>query len=181
MKKIVLGMLLVMMIAVSAEARDMKPGTVKLSGATSASIFNTSTDINGDDAGDVDTFNLETDAIYFLTKNVGVGGGVFYENSDGDDFESETLVIGPTVAVDVPINPSLNFVADASVGYFKNEEDNIETDGLAWQLSAGVAMFPANYVSLNLTAGYMGLDGEGDYDLEASSYGLDFGVSVYFD
>ena len=48
MKKIMVGMLLVMMVAISAEAREMKQGTVKLSGAKNASFMNTTTDVNGE-------------------------------------------------------------------------------------------------------------------------------------
>lgn len=188
MKKIVLGMLLVMMVAVSAEAREMKPGTVKFSGATNASIMNTTTDINGEEADDTDSIELETSAVYFLNKNIGVGAGIAYENSDSDGFESTTIVIGPTLAVDVPINQSLNFIADATVAYFQNKMEfgngELDIDGFAWGASAGLAMFPAESVSLDITANYLALDGEesdSGTDFESSSFGLNLGVSVYFD
>lgn len=196
MKKIVLGLLLVM-IAVSVEAREIEPGTVKLSGATNASFFNTTVDIDGDEVTDSDTFSLEADAVYFLTKNIGVGGTVMFENEQtdfsaaagGGSEESTTLIIGPTVAVDVPLMESLNFIADASIGFFQMESEddlgkNLDADGLAWQLSAGVAMFPAKQVSLDLTAFYQALDGKdsvGDVDVEEASMGVNLGVSVYFD
>ena len=196
MKKIVLGLLLVM-IAVSVEAREIEPGTVRLSGATNASFFNTTVDIDGDEVTDSDTFSLEADAVYFLTKNIGVGGTVMFENEQtdfsaaagGGSEESTTLIIGPTVAVDVPLMESLNFIADASIGFFQMESEddlgkNLDADGLAWQLSAGVAMFPAKQVSLDLTAFYQALDGKdsvGDVDVEEASMGVNLGVSVYFD
>lgn len=196
MKKIVLGLLLVM-IAVSAEAREIEPGTVKLSGATNASFFNTTVDDDGEEITDSDTFSLEADAIYFLTKNIGVGGTVFFENEQtdfsaaigGGSEESTFTIIGPTVAVDVPIMESLNFIADATIGFFQMESEDefgkvLDADGLAWQLEAGVAMFPAKQVSLDLTAFYQTLDGEdsvGDVDFEAASAGVNLGVSVYFD
>lgn len=196
MKKIVLGLLLVM-IAVSAEAREIEPGAVKLSGATNASFFNTTVDDDGEEITDSDTFSLEADAIYFLTKNIGVGGTVFFENEQtdfsaaigGGSEESTFTIIGPTVAVDVPLLESLNFIADATIGFFQMESEDefgkvLDADGLAWQLEAGVAMFPAKQVSLDLTAFYQSLDGEdsvGDVDFEAASAGVNLGVSVYFD
>lgn len=196
MKKIVLGLLLVM-IAVSVEAREIEPGTVKLSGATNASFFNTTVDIDGEEVTDTDTFSLEADAVYFLTKNIGVGGTVMFENEQtdfsaatgGGSEESTTLIIGPTVAVDVPLMESLNFIADATIGFFQMESEddlgkNLDADGLAWELSAGVAMFPAKQVSLDLTAFYQALDGKdsvGDVDVEEASMGVNLGVSVYFD
>jgi len=196
MKKIVLGLLLVM-IAVSVEAREIEQGTVKLSGATNASFFNTTVDVDGDEVTDSDTFSLEVDAIYFFTKNIGVGGTVAFENEQtdfsaaagGGSEESTFTVIGPTVAVDVPLMESLNFIADATIGFFQMESEddfgkNLDADGLAWQLSAGVAMFPAKQVSLDLTAFYQVLDGEdsvNDVDVEEASMGLNLGVSVYFD
>ena len=196
MKKIVLGLLLVM-IAVSVEAREIEQGTVKLSGATNASFFNTTVDVDGDEVTDSDTFSLEVDAIYFFTKNIGVGGTVAFENEQtdfsaaagGGSEESTFTVIGPTVAVDVPLMESLNFIADATIGFFQIESEddfgkNLDADGLAWQLEAGVAMFPAKQVSLDLTAFYQVLDGEdsvNDVDVEEASMGLNLGVSVYFD
>lgn len=193
MKKIALSLLLVM-IAVSVEAREIEPGTVKLSGATNAAFFNTTVDIDGNEVTDTDTFSLEADAVYFLTKNIAVGGTVAYENEDTDfpggfNDETSTIIIGPTAAVDVPINEMLNFIADATIGYFQMEsEDNggkyLDADGLAYRLSAGVAMFPAKQVSLDLTAAYQVLDGEdsvSDFDFETASMGINLGVSVYFD
>ena len=196
MKKIVLGLLLVM-IAASVEAREIEPGTVKLSAATNASFFNTTVDVDGDEVTDSDTFSLEVDAIYFFTKNIGVGGTVAFENEQtdfsaaagGGSEESTFTVIGPTVAVDVPLMESLNFIADATIGFFQMESEddfgkNLDADGLAWQLEAGVAMFPAKQVSLDLTAFYQVLDGEdsvNDVDVEEASMGLNLGVSVYFD
>lgn len=196
MKKIVLGLLLVM-IAVSVEAREIEPGTVKLSGATNASFFNTTVDVDGDEVTDSDTFSLEADAIYFLTKNIGVGGTVAFENEQtdfsaaagGGSEESTFTIIGPTVAVDVPLMETLNFIADATIGFFQMESEDdfgkiLDADGLAWQLEAGVAMFPAKQVSLDLTAFYQVLDGEdsvNDVDVEEASMGVNLGVSVYFD
>lgn len=196
MKKIVLGLLLVM-IAASVEAREIEPGTVKLSGATNASFFNTTIDGDGDEISDTDTFSLAADAVYFVTKNIGVGASLNYENSKtdfsaaiGGGFDEETtIIIGPTVAFDLPLTDQLNFIADASIGYFQMtfEDDiakNFDADGLAWQISAGVAMFPIKQVSLDLIAQYQVLDGEdsvNDFDTETASMGVDLGVSVYFD
>lgn len=190
MKKIVLGLLLVM-IAVSAEAREIEPGTLKLSGATNASFFNTTNDFDGEEISDTDTFSLEADAVYFITKNIAAGGFFAYENSDTNisgvgSFEDTITIIGPTVAVDVPLTEALNFIADASIGYFQMEADDSDTDadGLAYGVSAGVAMFPAKQVSLDLTAFYQVLDGKDsriDVDDEFASMGVDLGISVYFD
>ena len=193
MKRIVLGLLLVM-FAVSAQAREITPGTVKLSGATNASFFNSTIDVNGNEISDTDTLLLETDAVYFLTKNIAVGGTVSFENSDTDfaggaKDETTTLIIGPTVAVDVPLSEAINFIADASIGYFQMDgEDEVgeylDADGFAYGISAGVAMFPAKQVSLDLTAKYEVLDGEdsiSDFDVETDSMGINLGVSVYFD
>lgn len=196
MKKIVFGLLLVM-ITVSAEAREIEPGAVKLSGATNASFFNTTIDSDGHEFSDTDTLSLEADAVYFFTKNIGVGGSLAYENSKTDYpaaigggwDETTTIVIGPKVTVDVPLNETLNFIAAATIGYFQMtfEDDlskNYDADGLAWQVSAGVAMFPAKQVSLDLTADYQVLDGEdsvNDFDAETTSMGINLGVSVYFD
>lgn len=191
MKKIVLSLLLVM-IAVSVEARDIVPGTLKLSGATNAAFINTTVDLDGDEMTDTDTFSLEAEAVYFLTKNIAVGGTVVYENEDTDfpggfNDETTTIIIGPTVAAEVPINEMFNFIAAATIGYFQLEsEDNggkyLDADGLAYQLSAGAAIFPAQQISLDLMAFYQVLDGEdsvGDFDIAAM--GLNLGVSVYFD
>ena len=192
MKRIVLGLLLVM-IAASVEAREIEPGTVKLSGATNVSFFNTTLDVDGDEVTDTDTFSLEADAVYFLTNNIGLGGAVVYEDSDtdvsgGGSVEEKLIIIGPKVAVDVPINETLNFIADAAVGYFqvKVEDggDDADVDGMAYGISAGVAMFPIKQVSLDLTAAYQLLDGENDdfnVDFEEESMGINLGVSVYFD
>lgn len=196
MKKIVLGLLLVM-IAVSAEAREIEPGTLKLSGATNASFFNTTEESDGVEDTDTNTLSLEADAVYFVTGNIGVGGALTFENSEtdfsaaagGGRFDSTTFIIGPTIAVDVPLTEALNFIADASVGIFQMElEDEVgklaDADGLAYQLSAGVAMFPAKQVSLDLVAQYQVLDGEdtaSDVDIKQSSMGVNLGVSVYFD
>jgi hypothetical protein len=196
MKKIVLGLLLVM-IAVSAEAREIEPGTLKLSGTTNVSFFNTTEDSDGVEDTDTNTLSLEADAVYFVTGNIGVGGSLIFENSEtdfsaaagGGRFDSKTFIIGPTIAVDVPITEALNFIADATIGIFQMElEDEVgklaDADGLAYQLSAGVAMFPAKQVSLDLIAQYQVLDGEdtaSDVDIKQSSMGINLGVSVYFD
>lgn len=193
MKKIVLGLLLVM-IAVSVEAREIEQGTMKLSGATNASFFNSTVDVDGDEFSDTDTFSLETDAVYFLTKNIGVGGTLVYENEQteftgGGQEDTTTLIIGPTVAFDMPINEALNFIADATIGFFQMEAEDevgkfLDADGFAWRVAAGVAMFPAQQVSLDLTAVYEALNGEdsvNDVDFETASMGVNLGVSVYFD
>lgn len=193
MKKIVL-VILFAAIAASAQAREITPGTVKLSGATNASFLNTTVDVDGDEITDTDIFSLEADAVYFLTKNIAVGGSLAYENEDTDfpggfNDETTTIIIGPSVAVDVPINESFNFIADATIGYFQMEsEDNggkyLDADGLAYQLSAGAAMFPAKQVSLDLLAFYQVLDGEdsvSDFDVETTSMGINLGISVYLD
>lgn len=192
MKKIVLALLLVI-IAVSAQAREITAGTVKLTGATNASFFNTTLDVDGNEETDTDTLNLQTSAVYFLTNNIGVGATVAYEDEEtdfagGGSQETTTTIVGPTVAFDLPLSEGLNFIADATVGYFKMEFDDgvdeADIDGLAYGLSAGVAMFPAKQVSLNLTADYQVLDGEdsvSDVDVESTSLGVNLGVSVYFD
>lgn len=196
MKKIVLGLLLVM-LAVSAQARELEPGTVRLSGATNASIFNTTLDIEGEEFTESSDYSLETSVVYFLTKHIGVGADIVYDKSKtdfsaavGGGFEKdETIIIGPTLALDLPISEKLNFIADASVGYFKmkSEDDfsaNQDLDGLAWAARAGVAMFPAEHVSLDLAAVYLKLDGDdavNDINVKTSSLGLNLGVSVYFD
>lgn len=193
MKKIIL-MILFAAIAVSAQAREMTPGTVKLSGSTNISLFNSTIDNDGDKTEETDTLSLESDAVYFVTKNFGVGATLFYENSQTDflddfSFEETTTIIGPMVAIDVPLNETLNFIADLAVGYFQQTEEDssikyLDADGLAWGVSAGVAFFPVKKVSLDLTAKYQVLDGEesvDQVDYERTSMGVNVGVSVYLD
>lgn len=196
MKKIILAVIITM-IAISAQAREMDEGTLKLSGATNASLFNSTIDIDGSEFSDTTTFSLEGDAVYFFTKNIGVGASISYERAKtdypaalGGGWDKATMIIiGPTVAADLPLSDSLDLIADASIGYFQMTQENdrskdYDADGLAWKVSAGVAIFPVEYVSLDLTADYLALDGDDtvtDLSEEISSFGLNLGLSIYLD
>lgn len=185
MKKLVLAAAIAALPLVTT-AQQLSAGTLQLSGGTQLSFTSGTIEFEGGDEVDVDTRSLNLGALYYVAPQLGIGLAFDHEYSklDAPGFpstESTTTVIGPMVGLNLPVGSSLAVFVDGAIGLARMEEDDLEADGLAFGLGAGLRIFPARWASFDLGLRYQKLalefDGGGEVDTTTVSVGA--GISVY--
>ena len=187
-------------ISVVALAKDIKKGTIQISG-NSTTLFGTSTEeVDGEKQSKVSGLNLQVEALYYVVDNFAVGALAGYSNNDytsyykdsgyygdssgSDTQNSVTKRIGPILQISVPMNNTTNLFIAATAGYASEEvEDYYKADGIFYGASAGVSIFPVDNFSLDLGISYLHDSGKDDLsklDVDRDDLHGKIGLSVYF-
>ncbi len=176
-----------------AGARDLGPGTWELSGGTNLDFGKTTSSRSG--ASDLETtvVSVDTDGLYYPVKNLGIGLGLGYDRSESDSgvysSESSTSVIGPQAKLSIPFAPQASVLLSGAVGrmWVRQETNDLpveHADGWLFVGGAGVRMFPADFVALDVTVNYMrgSIDYEdlGAPEVDMSGWDLGLAISVFF-
>lgn len=171
-----------------AGARDLRPGTVELSGGTRLD-FGSAT-LEREFAGfseevDVSTVALEAEGLYYIANNLGVGLGISYEKDDfdypdGDSDEISTSLIGPMVKYNIPLAPQFSIALEGGIGRMVESQNDQDIDGFALLLGGGARFFATDWMSLDAMLSYTRASLEDDFDVEYTVSGWDLGVAVSF-
>ena len=128
-----------------AGATELRPGTLKLSGATDLHLSRVSAEVDGGDESDITELGLSTRGFWFFTPNVGVGAAadVLRQTLDVGDAEitATELTVGPALALHLPLDGRTALFAEIGAGLTRSDVEDIEIDG--WVLSGrgGVSIF----------------------------------------
>lgn len=170
-------LLAALLLPTLAAASEITPGAIEVTGGSRLGIgsFNveetTKTPGQPNDVVKTDrsVFDFEAGALYYLTKNVGVGLELGYgrvKDETGPVTLTESLfTIGPKVGVDLGVAEKLSVFGEGAILYATGtlkEEDatdpaaNFKNDrsGYVLGLAAGVKYFPVRAFSLNVGLDY---------------------------
>jgi opacity protein-like surface antigen len=142
--------------------------------------------VSGQPDTDTTTYSFEIDGLYYIANNLGLGLILQYENSEiergGVDIDSSSLLIGPQVTYNFPLNDKVSLFVNAAVGYAEAEVEDADADGWGWKVGAGLKYFLTNSASINGVVSYKALsledDSDNDFDEDGVSVGI--GLSIYF-
>ena len=153
-----LAILALIFVFQSANARELSPGTIMITGETSFDDSKIRMDTSYSQLV-TDTTTLDVTASYFLIKNFGVGLMIGNEDSrttDGVNTTNTSINIsGPMAVYSIDINPDFNI--NFSLGIFKVTGDMddgagtaLEFDGDGTFILLSVAYFFNDNVALNI-------------------------------
>lgn len=170
----------VMMVSLNAHAKNIQVGTVELSGTTEFSYTDQEVE-NGTDI-DIKTTELDVDALYYLVENLGLGLSVSYSDTEVDNLDTSSWLVGPQVLYNFSMSEEASLFLKGSVFYAESEFDSVDADGWGWSVDGGAKYFINDHVSLNGSVGYASLSLEDDFNNDADIKGFNFGVgfSLYF-
>ena len=178
-----------------ALARDIKKGTVQVSGDSTTTFGSSNRTVNGNKESKSSGIDINISALYYLVDNFAVGALAGYSNTDytyyNNGMDSGNLStkqkskhIGPIFQVSVPMTNSANLFIGATTGYVSEEiEYYYRASGFFYGAQAGVSLFPVDRFSLDIGISYLHESGKDDlskYDLERDDIHGSIGLSVYF-
>jgi hypothetical protein len=163
MKKEILVALAILPVATYAvDTADLSPGAVELSGGTTLRLASGSTKIKPESGTerktDTGSYRLDTSGFYYVGPNVGLGLAVSYdkesEKTGSVSMDSWTFVVGPAIALHVPVASELALYGQGTVGrawarsWGSGGTPDIGANGYAYAVEAGLKYFPVKQVSL---------------------------------
>lgn len=196
--------LVIAVLPVLARAADLTPGTVEVTGGSSLGFSSGTTKMEGSpESVKTTAYGLDASAVYYLTPNVAVGLAVAYDKRETElsttgpvvgsaKIGSSTLLIGPAIALELPLQGPLALAAQAQLGRLSatfTESGSPDTDASGWGLGvgAGLKYYVAPMFSVNAGLGYtyqkLTYTTPGFTDepkITSSGLGLNVGLSVYF-
>jgi len=192
MKKIFLAGVALAMVATTAEARDIVPGAVMVTGDTKIEIKSSEVSSSGA-SSTTDSSEINLAGLYFVAKNFGVGilvGSSTTETDNGISVTKQTTdMVGPVVGYNINISPEASIMLHGSIfsvtGKLDLGSSSVNVDGDGYMLGAFVNYFlndsvAANFglrtVKENIDLSSGGLTASGDLKETGASVGL----SVFF-
>ena len=170
-----------------AAARELPPGTFEVGAGTNLSFGSAKTEVNGTELMDTSSTAFSGDGLFYLARNVGLGLGLSYDHTKvetptGSTSESTQWMFGPELKVNVPLAPATSLLLVGALGRTKLDEDGAEADGWAWEVGAGLRLFPAEFVSLDVLLDYShaGVTDDAGNDYTAAGWNVGVGFSLYF-
>lgn len=167
-------------------AMDINQGKFELSGKTAFDFSDTTTEVSGQPDTDTTTYSFQLDGNYYIMNNLGLGLILQYDKTEieqgGFDTDISSLLIGPQVTYNIPLNEKVSLFVNGAVGYAEAEVDNVDADGWGWQVGAGVKYFLTNSASINGVLSYkaLSLEDDSDNDFDVDGVGVGIGLSIYF-
>ncbi|HSL91357.1 MAG TPA: outer membrane beta-barrel protein, partial [Candidatus Limnocylindrales bacterium] len=100
----------------------------------------------------------------------------------GESVDSSTLLIGPQLIYNFPLNENVSLFVNGAVGYATTEIADADADGYGFRVGGGLKYFLTNSASINAAVFYQSLSLEDDFDndLDTSGVNVGIGLSVYF-
>lgn len=175
-----------------AGARDLGAGTFELSGGTNLNFGSrtyelTNPAFTGKYEVDESTVALNTDALFYVVPNLGLGLGLQYQKTEWEDdfdkWESSFSFIGPEVKYNIPVAPSVSILVGGGLGRLAMTDlDGEDADGWALTLGAGARFFVVDAVAFDATLSYLKGSVEDDFNTETDLSGWNIGLalSVFF-
>ncbi len=190
MKKLLLSVAALLVSAVALAQTEQ--GKFVIGGSSDLSFISTSSEVDGNDAGDSSEFEFSVDGGYFVIDNLAVGLGVdlAFGKEEEPGFEEEkstTFLVGPFARYYF-LEDKIRPFAQGSVAFGKNKTEagsnEFKSDAFAFGFDAGVAIFLNDNISIDAALGYartkISPDVEGARDLEANGFGLAVGFNLFF-
>lgn len=184
----VLMLIFVNSISSVALARDVKRGTMQISGDSDFGFGKITEKVEGNKESKITSIDLSVEALYYVVDNFSVGFLVGYNNSD---FKYDTITqnstskrVGPVFQISVPMNSNTNLFIGATAGYVSEKADDYyDASGFFYGATAGISLFPVNNFSVDIGASYLHDNGNDDIsklDVKRDSVRGKVGLSVYF-
>ncbi|MDX9740274.1 MAG: outer membrane beta-barrel protein [Gammaproteobacteria bacterium] len=171
-------------------AKDIEQGTVAILGDLDLSFVSTTLDLGGGAELETDTTSISASALYFVSRNFGLGFRWSYENQEvaamGLSAETTISTIGPAAALNISMNDRTSFQLIGSLDYAAIEERDTfgfsdDVDGWGLSAVARLSYFLNDFVSVDGSLSYSFLELEDDSgnsaDLDGAGIGL--GLTVY--
>jgi hypothetical protein len=170
-----------------AGARDLAPGTFELSGGTNLDYGKMTTSVPGEPDVDQTSLTLETDALYYVVKNLGLGLALRYDKSEtdfgglGGTVDSSSSLIGPALKFSLPVAPSASVLLGGAVGRMSMSSDGSDADGWAFTVGGGLRLFAADWASFDALVSYTNasIDFQG-IDVDVTGWDVGLALSVFF-
>lgn len=186
-------------ISTSALARDIKKGTVQISGNSAAGFGKLTEKVEGDKESKTTTsIDLSVEYLYYVVDNFSVGILASYADTEYSyDTFSQTYTskrIGPIIQISIPMNNITNIFIGVTAGYayeeasakssYYNYNDELyDASVFFYGAKAGISLFPVDNFSVDFGASYMhetGKDDRSKLDVERDYLRGEIGLSVYF-
>jgi opacity protein-like surface antigen len=179
-------------------ARAISPGTLEVGGDTTLRFESSKLEIEGDpDSQDTKRFELGLVGLYYITPNLAAGGFLQYDSETtevaGAEDGLKTLLVGPAIGLDLPLQEKLSFFAQAGVGYqsatfTQTGSPDVDFSGWAFIVRGGLKYFVVKSFSLDAALQFNRSTVTGDApgpglpepELTSTGFGLSLGLSVYF-
>lgn len=171
-------------------AKDIEQGTVAVLGDLDLSFSSVTTDFGGGAEMETDTTSVSAAALYFVSRNVGLGFHWTYENQEdsagGISAETTLNTIGPAAMINLSMNERTSLQLLGSLDYASIEDRDTfgftsEVDGWGLSAAARLSYFLNDFVSIDGRLAYSYIEVEDDFgdsvDLDGVSVG--FGLTVY--
>lgn len=184
--RVFIAVLSLLVLPATLWAMDINQGKFELSGKTAFDFSDTTTEVSGQPDIDTTTYSIQLDGLYYIANNFGLGLILQYEKSEieqgGFDTDISSLLIGPQVTYNFPLNEKVSLFVNGAFGYAEAEANNADADGWGWQVGAGLKYFLTNSASINGVLSYKALSLEDDFgnDFDVDGVSVGAGLSIYF-
>nr|WP_321405804.1 outer membrane beta-barrel protein [uncultured Carboxylicivirga sp.] len=183
------SLFIILMISISFNSfAQTEKGKILVSGDTDLSFTSVTADRDNQQVNNslkVNQLSINPSISYFVIDKLALGLSVNIEDSKIDNYESNSLLIGPSLRYYVGSNSTKPFfIADFLFGN-QSDNSNSSTDKTkvsGWDVGAGVAVFINHYASLDVSLGYGTFTFKNDNNDKTKAYGLDvsIGFSLFF-
>lgn len=181
------SVLLVLCLVSTVSAKEIKQGTIEISGDLDVSSGSTTSKPEGGSTTTTDTQTVSSTLAYYVIPNLGIGLDCFHESSESKTgsvkAKSTTNIIGPIVIYNISANEHLSIVLAGAVGKASLEYSSGNTyDGFAWVAGGGLRFFLNDNVALNALASYLNMQIDGgtpSKSVSLTGFNMGLGISVF--
>jgi hypothetical protein len=185
MRKLSVWVAGLLLVSMSAYAREIEVGTFQMSGATDLRYESKNIELADGTESDVWQMQFKLGATYYLLRNFGVGAYLDFAQIGLEDKEIQKYHGGPMVLYNYSLNERTSLFAKAAVGFLRVTADTkgSDRDGWEYMLGGGLRVFLTPTISLD--SGLVFNRQEWDAQAGAvkstdSQIAAEVGLSVYF-
>ena len=171
-------------------AKDIEQGPVAILGDLDLSFTSVTADFGGGAEMETDTTSVSAAALYFVSRNIGLGFRWSYENQEasalGVSAETTMNTIGPAAVINISMDDRVSLQFLGSVDYASIEDRDAfgatgEADGWGFSASARLSYFLNDFVSVDGSLGYSYLELKDDFgnSVDFDGVGVGLGLTVY--
>lgn len=177
----------------TAFAKDITEGTIAFSGGTTGALAILNSEVDAYDTEyDTVTLNLQTEAIYFVQQNIGLGLGYTYESSTSE-FEGDYEVSSTSVTFEPGLYLNHDLDEDNSILFnvafifgsstdTETDQDDIESSIRGFKFGGTFQHFVTDSVTANISAEYGKVsyeDEDSDFSVDTSGLAFGIGATIY--
>ena len=171
-----------------ASAKDLVEGSWMVSGDMDISFLKSETEL-GSSSSDIDTTTIDTELVYYLSHNIGLGAVVFYQDNEYSDTvgsASDTFTTwGPVITAnfsqgfDSGFRLSLALVTGDIESSTATSSTSDDVEGFLAAIEYNNYLSDSVSLDIGYTYGQLEVD-LGSFDEELTTSGITVGFTVYF-